>query len=417
MNKSVFRFVLDTARTVSAVNVPIVQGDTERQIKVLFANRGRPYRIASGCGAVFCATTPGGNSIREMALINGNEVIYDIPVRLTLEPGIVECQVLIYKGLALQLAGPKFNLRVSAQVSDAHTDQLATPTINLVDKIVNITPVLHAEKYVLTAVGAGGDISTVSTARTVMDLESWLSAAGTYTINAYAMASGYIDSAKSNTITYSVVRYGLTVNAYQFTSVRVYRNGNRIMPGAGVLVAGENIQIVAEPAIGYKLSTLTFNGTNISSGTIVRVTGDVTIQATSTEKPDIVRYALSRSGEHVNITVLRNGQQVLDGENALIEGEKLTIAAVPDPYFEITRLTVNGFAVQGGSTTLTVSGDVTIAATAAGSEHLAIPELLYTSGSILRISTDDERTNKYEVYDRDILLGTIDAMTGEYTPA
>ena len=73
-------------------------------------------------------------------------------------------------------------------------------------------------------------------------------------------------------------------------------------------------------------------------------------------------FELARTATKTTVTVKRGSKTLSDGSDLLYIGDKLKITATPDTGYELTTLTVNGEAFESGDT-ITVSGNVTIAAT------------------------------------------------------
>ena len=97
---------------------------------------------------------------------------------------------------------------------------------------------------------------------------------------------------------------------------------------------GTELTIVATPAEGYELTTLTANGTDILATKKVVVKGATEIKATFTKKTFAV--TLTKEGEG---TITATGAEDL---NAVPEGTELTIVATPAAGYKLTALTANG---------------------------------------------------------------------------
>lgn len=153
--------------------------------------------------------------------------------------------------------------------------------------------------------------------------------------------------------------YDLTVTPTHAT-VTVKRGNKNLSPAADILYNGDKLKITVAADEGYEVTTLTVNGESIESGDTVTVNGhNITVIATGT----LAKFDLERTVENCSVAVTKGGQAVLDGEDALTYGDEITITATATEGYEMTELKVNGETFTSGET-LTVSGDVTITATA-----------------------------------------------------
>ena len=85
----------------------------------------------------------------------------------------------------------------------------SAPTISLSNSTLTITAVDNATSYAIYSNNAL--LTTITT--TSVDLSTLITTAGTYTIYAIAKATGYVDSEKSNEVSYTVASgYNLTIN-------------------------------------------------------------------------------------------------------------------------------------------------------------------------------------------------------------
>ena len=172
----------------------------------------------------------------------------------------------------------------------------------------------------------------------------------------------------------SVGEYTLTVAPAANGSVRVTRDDAQgdALTGGAKLKEGDRLFIVATPAVGYELETLTVNGNAQANSSVFTVgTANVAVAATFKAKggatpPAAVEYTLTVApGAHGFIWVTRNdaqGEELTSGAK-LKEGDKLFIVATPAVGYELETLTVNGNA-QANSSVFTVGkANVAVAAT------------------------------------------------------
>ena len=100
---------------------------------------------------------------------------------------------------------------------------------------------------------------------------------------------------------------------------------------------GTKLTVVAEPADGWELVTLTANDVDILSSKTFEVTGNTIVRATFTQKaPTTYAVTLVKEGE---------GEVVITGAadlNRVLSGTKLMVSATPAEGWELTSLSVNG---------------------------------------------------------------------------
>ena len=100
--------------------------------------------------------------------------------------------------------------------------QLSAPTISLSNSTITITAVDNATSYAIYSDNAL--LTTITT--TSVDLSTLITTAGTYTIYAIAKATGYVDSEKSNEVSYTVASgYNLTINYHGSFGGENFENG------------------------------------------------------------------------------------------------------------------------------------------------------------------------------------------------
>ena len=102
----------------------------------------------------------------------------------------------------------------------------SAPTISLSNNTLTITAVDNATSYAIYSNNAL--LTTITT--TSVDLSTLITTAGTYTIYAIAKATGYVDSEKSNEVSYTVAsEYSVSCSSYADkidTSLRTYYSTN-----------------------------------------------------------------------------------------------------------------------------------------------------------------------------------------------
>ncbi len=117
---------------------------------------------------------------------------------------------------------------------------------------------------------------------------------------------------------------------------------------------GTELTIVATPAEGYELVSITAGGTDITATKKVVVTGNLTVKATFAKKNFSV--SLTKEGEG---TISATGASNL---NSVAYGTELTIVATPAEGYELTALTANSSDILATKKVF-VEGNLTVKAT------------------------------------------------------
>ena len=159
-----------------------------------------------------------------------------------------------------------------------------------------------------------------------------------------------------------VVKDNMTVKA-TFTkksfAVSLTKDGEGTISATGAsnlnsVAYGTELTIVATPAEGYELVSITAGGTDITASKKVVVTGNLTVKATFAKKNFAV--SLTKVGEG---TITATGATSL---NAVAYGTELTIVATPAKGYELTALTANGTDILA-TKKIVVTDNLTVKAT------------------------------------------------------
>ncbi len=159
-----------------------------------------------------------------------------------------------------------------------------------------------------------------------------------------------------------VVEGNLTVKA-TFTkknfAVSLTKEGEGAITATGAsnlnsVAYGTELTIVATPAKGYELVSITANGADITATKKVVVTGNLTVKATFAKKSFAV--SLTKVGKG---TITATGASNL---NSVAYGTELTISATPAEGYELTALTANGTDILA-TKKVVVEGNLTVKAT------------------------------------------------------
>lgn len=142
MERIKYRMSLDMFEVASQTTIKAKKGDTACSIYVTLTENGKIYHIVDGCHAVFSGKKPDGNYLfnSETCRIEDNTIIYDFTKQTTPIEGIVECELILYKGED-KLTSPRFNLKVDSTVYNGE-DIVSTPEADalkdLTDRAENV---------------------------------------------------------------------------------------------------------------------------------------------------------------------------------------------------------------------------------------------------------------------------------------
>ena len=159
-----------------------------------------------------------------------------------------------------------------------------------------------------------------------------------------------------------VIKDNLTVKATfakKSFAVSLTKEGEGTISATGAtsldaVAYGTELTIVATPAEGYELVSITAGGTDITASKKVVVTGNLTVKATFAKKNFAV--SLTKEGEG---TITATGATSLD---AVAYGTELTINATPAAGYELVSITANGADITA-TKKIVVKDNLTVKAT------------------------------------------------------
>ena len=137
MQRIKYRISLDMFEVASQTTIKAKKGDTACSIYATLMEKGKIYNISEGCHAVFSAKKPDGNYLfnGETCRIEDNTIIYDFTEQTTPIEGIVECELILYKGED-KLTSPRFNLKIDATVYNGE-DIVSTPEADALKELTD----------------------------------------------------------------------------------------------------------------------------------------------------------------------------------------------------------------------------------------------------------------------------------------
>ena len=122
MNNSIYRISLDLHDTSSQTSLSVKKVDTARSIHITLTEKGKPYKIAEGCYAVFRMKKPAdknGNRaiVYNDCVIEGNTIIYDLTSSNTEIVGAADCEITLYGADGKSLTSPHFSMVIATTVN------------------------------------------------------------------------------------------------------------------------------------------------------------------------------------------------------------------------------------------------------------------------------------------------------------
>ena len=242
------------------------------------------------------------------------------------------------------------------------TDILATKKIVVTDNLT--VKATFTKKYFAVSLTKEGE-GTISA--TGADNLSAVAYGTELTINAtpaegyelQSLVAGGVDITATKKV---VVKDNVTVKAIfakKSFAVSLTKEGEGTITATGAsnlnsVAYGTELTIVATPAAGYELVSITAGGTDITASKKVVVTGNLTVKATFTKKSFAV--SLTKEGEG---TITATGASNL---NSVAYGTELTIVATPAEGYKLTALTANGTDILA-TKKIVVEGNLTVKAT------------------------------------------------------
>ena len=148
----------------------------------------------------------------------------------------------------------------------------------------------------------------------------------------------------------SNVTVSATFRAIEYTITTASVSNGTLSTNVTKATIGTTITVTATPNAGYKLVSITVNGTVFSGNTFTMPAGNVTVGATFV-------------AEKYSITVNTDGNGSATASLSVANmGDVITIAVTPNENYELDKVLVNGSAISGLSFTMPAS-NVTVSAT------------------------------------------------------
>lgn len=136
MERIKYRVSLDMFEVVKQTTIKAKKGDTACSVYITLTENGKVYNITEGCYAVFSGKKSDGNYLfnSETCRIEGNTIVYDFTSQTTACEGLVECEVILYKGED-RLTSATFNLMVDATIYNGE-EIISTPEADALNELI-----------------------------------------------------------------------------------------------------------------------------------------------------------------------------------------------------------------------------------------------------------------------------------------
>lgn len=106
------KFTLDVNQTASQVSISVKKGDTARRLLIHLTESGYPCHLSKDCYAVFSANKPDGHVIFNNCTIEDCVIGYDFTAQTVAAVGLVNCEIIIYGAMGVQLTSASFDIIV-----------------------------------------------------------------------------------------------------------------------------------------------------------------------------------------------------------------------------------------------------------------------------------------------------------------
>ena len=106
------KFTLDVNQTASQVSISVKKGDTARRLLIHLTESGYPCHLSKDCYAVFSANKPDGHVVFNNCTIEDCVIGYDFTAQTVAAVGLVNCEIIIYGAMGVQLTSASFDIIV-----------------------------------------------------------------------------------------------------------------------------------------------------------------------------------------------------------------------------------------------------------------------------------------------------------------
>ena len=141
MNQSVYRFTLDMHSAQSQISIPVMLGDTSRNLRIKLTDGGVPYYIADGCLAKLSIKRPTETHLEEFCAIENNTVIvykFEQNENTAIVEGIHECDITVYGSDGGRITAPRFSMVVHEKALNAYDLELKDEDRTAIDAILEV---------------------------------------------------------------------------------------------------------------------------------------------------------------------------------------------------------------------------------------------------------------------------------------
>lgn len=137
MNSSTYKFTLDLRTTQSQVSLPVMLGDTARELHISLSDGGTPYHIVDGCLAMITISRPDKSRLEAFCPIEKNTVIkYKFTEYTAIREGVHDCQAILVDGDGEVLGTAKFSMTVSSRAYNSDDIVITDEDHTFIDEVL-----------------------------------------------------------------------------------------------------------------------------------------------------------------------------------------------------------------------------------------------------------------------------------------
>ena len=248
-----------------------------------------------------------------------------------------------------------------------------------------IAATFAADSYTITATaGNGGTISPAGVSTVAYNADK------SYTITAntgYEVSGVYVDGAYVGAVT-SYTFTGVTANhtiaaafaAKEYTvTVNQPAHGN-ITPGTTTVLYGATPSFVITPAVGYNVTAITVNGSNVNLNNVPNVNGTYTYTFAAISSNQTITATMTAKTYTINASAGNHGSITPNGNTTVNFGGTQAYSITPAAGYVIDQVMVDGMSVGSPASYVftNVVANHTINATFKAAE-CEVPTFLYTT--------------------------------------
>lgn len=149
MKSSIHRLTLDMHKSQSQISIPVLRGDTSRELHIILSDGGNPYVIENGCLAKISIKRPTGTELVDFCAIKDNTtIVYDFKqnANTAAVEGIHDCDISIYGLDGAVITSARFTMVVYERAIPSESGTISDEDKTTVDAVVAQEAVRQADE-------------------------------------------------------------------------------------------------------------------------------------------------------------------------------------------------------------------------------------------------------------------------------